>query len=289
MALILVPFFFFVFSGIFLILCDLVRMPSMASTRAALSITQREKRGTHRFQAITFLLATQLSKHIKLDEYKRRKMATTLKNAGIVLSPETYYAKVMVNFVLKLCLAVPASIVFPVMVPLFLIWAINSLFENLNEANKMMKKKRQEIEDELPRFVATISQELNASRNVLAMLEGYKASAGNTFRKELEITIADMKYSQEKALTRLESRIDSTMLSEVVRGLLGVIHGDNSVIHFEMLSHDFKQLEIQKLKMVAIKRPGKVKIFSYLMLGCFILMYFVVIAVQLYSSINKLF
>jgi archaeal flagellar protein FlaJ len=290
MALIIIPFFFFLLFGIYLILCDVVKMPSLANTRAALSITQREKKGTRQFQAITFRLSTKLSKYIKLDDYKRRKMITTLKNAGIALTPETYYAKVIINSVLKLCLAIPVSIIFPIMVPLFLAWAISSLFESLNEADKIMKKKREEIEDELPRFVATISQELNASRDVIAMFEGYKASAGKTFQKEIEMTIADMKsVSQEKALTRLESRIDSTMLSEVVRGLLGVIHGDNSVMHFAMLSHDFKQIEIQRLKKEAIKRPGKVKIFSFLMLGCFILMYFVPIAVQLFSSIKKMF
>ncbi len=290
MPLIIIPFFCFLFFGIFLVLCDLVRIPKLASTRAALNIIQREKKGTHHLQAITFRLASRLSKHIKLNDYKRRKMEIILKNAGISLTPETYYAKIIVSFASKIVIAIPACIAFPIMVPLFLVWALNSLFENLNEAEKLMKKKREEIEDELPRFVATITQELNASRDVLSMLEGYKASAGKMFRKELDITIADMKSgSHEKALIRLESKIDSTMLSEVVRGLVGVLHGDNNVSHFEMLSHDFKQLEIQKLKMTAMKRPGKVKVFSFLMLGCFMLMYFVVIGVQLFGSMEKLF
>ena len=57
-------------------------------------------------------------------------------------------------------------------------------------------------------------------------------------RQELEITIADMKSgNEETALTRLESRIGSTMLSDVVRGLISVKRGDNGVMYFEMLNH----------------------------------------------------
>lgn len=290
MPIVIILLCFFLSAGIYLIACDAVHMPSMASTKAALQITQREKRNSRSLQAIIFNLSTQLSKVIKPSEYTKRTMSQTLQTAGIALTPETYIAKAIVKSVLKLSLIIPASLILPILVPLILIWVISSLFEDLKEADKIVKRKRDVIENELPRFVATIEQELHASRDVLSMLEGYKASAGKVFRSELEITIADMRSgSQEKALTRLETRIGSVMLSEVVRGLQAVIRGDNGVMHFTMLSHDFRQLEIQKLKMIAMKRPGKVKIFSYLILACFTITYFILMAVQVYSSVNQMF
>ena len=41
----------------------------------------------------------------------------------------------------------------------------------------MVKKRREEIEFELPRFVATITQELMASRDILSMLETYQKNS----------------------------------------------------------------------------------------------------------------
>ena len=84
----------------------------------------------------------------------------------------------------------------------------------------MVKKRREEIEFELPRFVATITQELMASRDILSMLETYQKNAGPALRNELAITTADMRTGNyEAALTRLEARVSSAMLSDVVRGL----------------------------------------------------------------------
>ena len=54
--------------------------------------------------------------------------------------------------------------------------------------------------------------------------------------------------SYEAALTRFEARFNSPLLSDIVRGLIGVLRGDNGVHYFQMLSHDMKQLELQRLK-----------------------------------------
>ena len=93
----------------------------------------------------------------------------------------------------------------------------------------MLKEKREQIEEELYRFVSTITQELKNSRDVLSMLEHYKENAGAAFRKELDIVCADMRSSSyEAALTRFEARLNSPQLSDVVRGLIGVLRADGS-------------------------------------------------------------
>ena len=109
-------------------------------------------------------------------------------------------------------------------------------------------------------------------------------------KKELEITIADMASgNEETALTRFESRIGSTMLSDVVRGLISVKRGDNGILYFEMLSMTFKQLELQKLKLVAGKQPGKMRKYSFFMLGCFLLMYLGVLGYEVAIAFSKMF
>ena len=72
---------------------------------------------------------------------------------------------------------------------------------------------------------------------MLNILKAYQHNAGHAMKRELEITIADMASgNEENALTRWESRIGRTMLSDVVRGLISVKRGDNGIMYFQMLS-----------------------------------------------------
>ncbi len=50
------------------------------------------------------------------------------------------------------------------------------------------------------------------------------------------------------------------MLSDAVRGLIGVLRGDDGAVYFRMLSYDFKALELQRLKSKAQKIPPKIRV-----------------------------
>ena len=101
---------------------------------------------------------------------------------------------------------------------------------------------------------------------------------------------ADMRSSSyEAALTRFEARLNSPMLSDVVRGLIGVLRGDDSTVYFQMLAHDFKQLELQRLKGEAQKIPPKIRVFSFLMLMCFLFTYLAIIAYEIIKSLSGMF
>ena len=122
------------------------------------------------------------------------------------------------------------------------------------------------------------------------MLEHYKKNAGEEFARELDIVTADMRSSSyEAALTRFESRLNSPMLSDITRGLIGVLRGDDGGMYFQMLSHDMKQLELQRLKAEALKIPPKIRVFSFLMLMCFLMMYMVVIIFEIIRSLGGMF
>ena len=163
-------------------------------------------------------------------------------------------------------------------------------FKEIQRADEMLKTKRKSIEDELPRFVANLEQELQNNRDVLSMVENFRKNAGAEFGEELGVLVADMRSSSyEAALTRFEARLNSPMLSDVVRGLIGVLRGDNSVVYFQMLAHDFKQLELQKLKSEAQKIPPKIRVFSFLMLMCFLLTYLAIIVFEIIKSLGGMF
>lgn len=88
---------------------------------------------------------------------------------------------------------------------------------------------------------------------------------------------------------RLASRVGSSMLSEVVRGLLGVLRGDNEEFYFTLKSDDYKKSEKKKLQKVAQQRPAKVKKYCYLLLACIMATYLYVTFKQMTGGLGGLF
>ena len=234
--------------------------------------------------------AIRLSKIVRLTDYSRRRLTATLKSANIKRSPETFVARAWLKAGMMLLFIIPALFIFPMVFPVILFLAVAVYFKEIRSADEAVRKRREDIEFELPRFVSTLSQELKANRNVLNILETYKQNAGKSFKNELEITVADMKSgSYESALTRMEARLNSSSLSETIRGMIGVLRGDDGVVYFQMLSHDLKQLELQRLKTIAMKRPAKIRKYSFAMLFCFLMMYLSVMFVEIIETLGKLF
>ena len=202
-----------------------------------------------------------------------------------------WYATLMTTVPGKAVLAViPCLLIFPLLSPIVVLLSILLYFKESRKAEEKVTERREKIEGELPRFVATVEQELGASRDVLTILENYKRHAGPDFGRELDVLTADMRSSSyEAALVRFEGRLASPMLSDIVRGLIGVLRGDDGRVYFQMLSHDMKQLELQRLKAQAAKIPPKIRVYSFVMLVCFMLIYIVVILMQILTSMGGLF
>ena len=62
--------------------------------------------------------------------------------------------------------------------PLVVVLALLTYFKESRRADELCKARMELVEGELPRFVATLHQELAASRAVLRILENYKKHAG---------------------------------------------------------------------------------------------------------------
>lgn len=290
MIYIIISFTVLLAMGIFLIAADRFRLPTRRSIKAIQAVERREKRKTQNIEIYITEIAIFCSRCVRLTDYNKRKLRATLKSAEIKLSPEVYTAGAWVKSGLILILIIPTVFIFPLVAPVLVLIAITVYFKELKRADELIRSKREDIEFELPRFVATLTQELKASRNVLSILESYKQNAGPSFKKELEITVADMKTgSYESALTRFEARMNSSSLSSTIVGLLGVLSGDDGVVHFQMLTHDLKLLELQRLKSRVMKRPGKIKKYSFAMMFCFLLMYLSLMFMEIMSSIEKIF
>ena len=276
--------------GLFFLAASLLHLPTIGAAKAMLGTAKQERKGAKTLETCFMILAVRLSHYIRMDEYKKSRMGNVLKASGMNLTPEVYQAYALVKAGTVLLAVIPCAILMPLLVPVVVVLALLLYFKEGQKADEKLKAKREEIEGELPRMVATIEQELRASRNVIGMLERFKGNAGPALTGELDILLADMRSSNyEAALTRFEARLNSPMLSDVVRGLIGVLRGDDSSVYFQMLAHDFKQIELQRLKAQAQKIPPKIRVFSFVMLVCFLLTYLAIICYVALESLGGMF
>ena len=241
MTILLFLFGVAVAAGLFFILADILKLPRLSTEKALLSAGRAEKKRMKSLDALFLGWAIKLSKFIRMDR--------TLSAAGMDMMPEVYLAYTILKPAAALLAVIPCLLIFPLLSPIVVLLSILLYFKESRKAEEMVAERREKIEGELPRFAATVEQELGASRDVLTILENYKRHAGPDFARELDVLTADMRSSSyEAALVRFEGRLASPMLSDIVRGLIGVLRGDDGRIYFQMLSHDMKQLELQRLR-----------------------------------------
>lgn len=289
MIVAMVGFAMFLSFGLFFILSDLARLPTIRTAKAMAAAGKQERAASKTMETLLMDGAVYLSRYIHIHPHKKGRMENVIKAAGIDMSAEIYVSYAYVKTALILTGIIPCLLIIPLLSVFVLLAAVMVYFGEIGKADEMLKKKRESIEDELSRFASTVEQELKNSRDVLSILENYKKNAGKEFAKELEIVCADMRSSSyEAALTRFEARLNSSQLSDVVRGLIGVLRGDDSAIYFQMLVHDFKQMELQRLKARAQRIPPKIRKFSFAMLMCFLCTYLMIIGYEIIKSMSSM-
>ena len=263
------------------------------SRTSKMMMLAKKQRGTKNEQLLDVYI-TKIAKlfapYLRLDRLKRNKLQAALTIAGLELTPEVYTARAWVTAgAVGLC-ALPMAFLMPLFVPVLIGTAVALWFSTYYAAFDFVKKRRRLIEAEIPRFALTIGQNLENDRDVLKILTSYRRVAGRDFGAELDQTIADMKTGNyENALIRFETRIGSPMLSDVVRGLVGVLRRDDQRMYFKMICFDMRQIEQNNLKKEAAKRPKKIQRYSMMMLICIMIIYLVVLCTEVLSSLGAFF
>ena len=276
--------------GVFLVVSDFFRIPYIKTSKAASNLSKRQKNKTSTIDLCLRDFATWISTKIRINEYKRMQLLSDLQTANLNITPELHIANAIIKSGLCGLLVIPTFLIFPIISPLVIVLAFAIYFKEYKGIQERIKIRRSAIEFELPRLVFTIEKTLSHNRDILEIFDTYRENAGEELKHELSITVADMRSGNyESALTRLESRVGSAMLSDVVRGLISVLRGDNTSIYWASLSLKFADIQRQLLKGQAQKVPSKVKRLSMVLLFCFISVYLVVIISQIMTSLGAIF
>ena len=276
--------------GLFFVLVDVWRIPYYKTSKAVESLSKKQKDKKSGLDVWLSGLAVWLSKRIRINEFKRVQLESDLKTAQMNVTPEMFKANAIVKAGIIGVFAVPVAFIFPLLSPVILFLAFFLYRAEMKGVSKRIKAKRERIEYELPRLVSNIEKTLAHNRDVLYMLDSYAQNAGPEMKHELNITVADMKSGNyEDAIIRLESRVGSSMMSDVCRGLIGILRGDDNRMYWASLALKFNDTARQQLRLRAQKVPKKVKRLSMCLLFCFMLIYVVVILEQIMGSIGVLF
>ena len=276
--------------GLAFVLADVYHLPTLKARKATNNLGKKGERKVGMIEIYLKDFSAFLSKKLKLNEYKRAQLAADLKTAGMEITPEAYVADAITKALAIAVFAIPVFFLFKILSLVVLLIAVIVYFKEYQAVSVKIKSRRQKIEYELPRFVSSIEKTMQHNRNVVYILESYKDTAGEELKAELEITIADIRSGNaEVALTRLENRIGSTMMSDITRGLAALDRGDNNVVYWGQLVIKFADYQRQNLKQQANAVPRKVRRLSMALMFCFLMIYVAVIGQVLLTSLAELF
>lgn len=277
--------------GVYNLSCAFVDVPTAKTSRMMMIAKKQTGAGNKKlFDVYLTKVAEKLSPILRLDPIKKSKLSLALSIAEIPLTPEAYTMKAILTALLTALAGLFLLLFMPMIGFLVMGLSVMMWFSTYHQAFDIVKKRKKLIEAELPRFAVSIQQGLSTDRDVLKLLVSYRRIAGPHLGQELDTTIADMKTGNyENALLHLQNRVGSTMLSDIVRGLIGTLRGDDQQMYFKMLVFDMRQIEQNNLKKEAAKRPKQMQKYSMMMLFCILLIYVVVLSVEVVGSLGAFF
>lgn len=276
--------------GLYCFALILLKVPAKRTTKAIKAIAARNRPASAGFKNTYNDISVFVSRFIRLNEFKRKELQDSLKIANIAMTPELFTARALTKSAGVVLLAVPFLFLLPILGILLVALGILMYFQEKQRVDSCIKEKRRQIEFDLPRFVYAISQEIQMTHDVITILERHKDNFSPYLNEEIEITIADMRTGNyEAAITRFEGRIGSTNLSEVCRGFIQMIRGDDTHVYWETLAVRFSEIQKQQLRNIALKIPPKVHRLSFFLMMCMMLLYVVVLGWELIGNIGILF
>lgn len=138
----------FIAAGLFLLLANALKIPYLKTSKAVMNTGREDKKLSKTVEAIMLGIAARLGQLISMDKYKRTRLESTLKSAGIKMTPETFTAHALVKALAIGLLAIPCGFVIPLAIPFIVILAVAVYFRETGKADEKMREKREPIEAE---------------------------------------------------------------------------------------------------------------------------------------------
>lgn len=277
----------FIGAGLYLVLSSC--FPGVyAPARKAMRLHAPKK--LTRNQVVQNQLAEKIAPNISMDPIRRSQIEMTLRNLGHTESPEMFRAKAIAQ---SLYFAAMASVSLLISLPLGVaivifcgVWFYNRQISSLD---RELAEKRAAIEKELPQFAQTICQSLGTTRDIVAILSAYRRVCGPTLAREIDKTLNDViTGNAERAVHSFELRIASPKLSQLTRGLLAVLRGEDQRQYFDILAGEFRKSQDEAIERELLERPHKLYPYMGVLFVFLVLMIIASLGTDLYHSLSTI-
>lgn len=234
-----------------------------------------------------------------INPYKREKMVNEFNILGINKTPEAHLAASLITGIIFIPVALLIMIIFALFghftiglcVGMFfiLIGVLIALLE-YNSIGSMISKRKEKIERELPSFISFVENTLKNDRDIVNLISSYTEEGDSPLIDELKVLLVDLKTGDyEYAFNRFSNRTNSSFVSEISRGLIAAMRGDDVKTYFEMLSFNLWEIEKRRLEKEALKKPKRVKILTFFLYAGMMLLYIVVFATVILEGLADIF
>lgn len=279
--------------ALYLFFSAALHLPSKKTIKNLAYLSKKTINKPSMIDNISRTISSKIAKKIPMDALKESKIQDELTTLGLKLTPKEYYANALTKALIFAVFMVPFLIIqqtWSYVIAAFIgIGAIIIYLLEYNQIAGIIRKRQEQIDRELPRFVSVVQQTLKQNHDVTGIITDYISGDETPLTTELKLALADMKTGDyEVALTRLSRRVNSLFLSETVRGLISTTHGDDTSSYFETLDVKIWSNERLRIKKEAMKSPGKIKFVVAANLGCMILIYIAVFGQVIMGSMGSM-
>lgn len=234
-------------------------------------------------------IAQMINKLLPIGEYKLRRIQSDLDRLERKETPQTFLSTTMAR---SLLLAAAGIIFIPLGIPwLTLITAVTGVlayFRTTQDLHLRVAKVNRQIARELPRLVESLNYSLVENRDLVTFFEKYRQVAGRALGRELDKLILDMKTgNHELALRRFDARISLPQLAALVSILCGVYQGVDQRTSLLILEQDIRTTEREMLRREMEKRPGRIKVASFILTILMILMFMVPLVLLIIKNLQS--
>ena len=262
-------------------------LPSGRNAEAIRSI--HGKRGmTERLHAALLPLARLIAKLFPMSEYKRKRMEADFARLHMSETPQEYVGTAMTGSLLLVLvgtLFIPLGV--PLLIMLTVVAALLAYFQAMQRVRKRVEAWNREIEAELPRLVETMNYTLQNNRDMLTFFEKYRRVSGRALGSELDRLITDMQIgNHEAALRSMDARLNLPSFSALCAVLCGVYQGVDQHTSLLVLEQDMRTKERETLRRLMEKRPGRIKVASFILTILMILMFMVPLVLMIISNLT---
>lgn len=117
--------------------------------------------------------------------------------------------------------------------------------------------------------------------DVTEILRDYQRVASPDMSKEISYILAEIEMATiggiESAFRRAEIRLNSDNARSLLRGLIGIYHGDNMREYLEGLVIEMNERQIEFATRAAKRRPNELTIPIWIVMGAMVLMILILI------------